>query len=182
MSAGNRGRALARKGRGREIGAANLTKCKQEFERDWLRLHRLPIDEALVRRAGELCEVHALPAFDALHLATADSTSDPAHHSDVRLLRWRVERPIRRSCSRTSDPNLRLHWPRALTFATHQVSVLDEGLAPRGAPLPGAPRQTMRRATGDHGHRRRPQTHDHDPQSVPVVIEQAHSGLRVYPQ
>ena len=65
---------LARKSRGGgEIGAAELKKCRQEFERDWVRLHRLPIDEALVRKAGNLCEEHALRAFDALHLASADS-------------------------------------------------------------------------------------------------------------
>ena len=65
--------ALGRKRRSGEIGAADLKKCKQEFDRDWMRLHRLPIDEALVRKAGELCEEHALRAFDALHLAAADS-------------------------------------------------------------------------------------------------------------
>ncbi len=65
--------ALARKGRGGTIRAADLKKCRQEFERDWVRLHRLPIDEALVRKAGDLCEEHALRAFDALHLASADS-------------------------------------------------------------------------------------------------------------
>ena len=65
--------ALARKSRSREISRAALTKCKREFDRDWLRLHRLPVDETLVRKAGELAEEHALRALDALHLATADS-------------------------------------------------------------------------------------------------------------
>jgi uncharacterized protein len=65
--------ALARKSRGREISRATFTKCKREFDRDWLRLHRLPVDEPLVRKAGELAEEHALRALDALHLATADS-------------------------------------------------------------------------------------------------------------
>ncbi len=65
--------ALARKRRGGEIGAADLKRGKQAFERDWVRLHRLPIDEASVRKAGEMCDEHALRAFDALHLAAADS-------------------------------------------------------------------------------------------------------------
>ena len=53
---------LARKSRGGEIGAAELKKCRQEFERDWVRLHRLPVDEALVRKAGNLAREHALRA------------------------------------------------------------------------------------------------------------------------
>lgn len=65
--------ALARKSRGREISRTILTKCKRNFDRDWLRVHRLPIDEPLVRKAGELAEEHGLRALDALHLATADS-------------------------------------------------------------------------------------------------------------
>lgn len=64
--------ALARKGRSLEMSRATFTKCKRDFDRDWLRLHRLPVDEPLVRRAGELAEEHALRALDALHLATAD--------------------------------------------------------------------------------------------------------------
>ena len=36
-------------------------------------MHRLPVDEPLVRKAGELAEEHGLRALDALHLATADS-------------------------------------------------------------------------------------------------------------
>ena len=65
--------AFARKSRSQEISRAVLTKCKRDFERDWLRVHRLPVDEPLVRKAGELAEEHGLRALDALHLATADS-------------------------------------------------------------------------------------------------------------
>lgn len=65
--------ALARKSRSQEISRPVFGKCKGEFDRDWLRLHRLPVDEPLVRRAGELAEEHGLRALDALHLATADS-------------------------------------------------------------------------------------------------------------
>ena len=65
--------ALSRKSRSREISRTVFTKCKKEFDRDWLRLHRLPVDEPLVRKAGEFAEEHALRALDALHLATVDS-------------------------------------------------------------------------------------------------------------
>lgn len=65
--------ALSRRHRAREMGAPDLERCKQEFERDWERFHRLPIDEAVVRKAGDLCEEYALRAFDAVHLAAADS-------------------------------------------------------------------------------------------------------------
>jgi predicted nucleic acid-binding protein len=65
--------ALARKCRGGEIRRAALNRLRQEFERDWARLHLLPVNEALVRKAGDLTEEHALRALDALHLATADS-------------------------------------------------------------------------------------------------------------
>jgi uncharacterized protein len=65
--------ALARKCRSGEITRAALKKLRQEFERDWARLHVLPVDQALVLKAGDLTEEHALRAFDALHLATADS-------------------------------------------------------------------------------------------------------------
>ena len=65
--------ALARKCRSREISRALFTKCKRDFDRDWLRLQRLPVDEPLVRKAGEFAEQHALRAVDALHLATADT-------------------------------------------------------------------------------------------------------------
>ena len=65
--------ALARKCRGGEIARAALNRLRQEFERDWARLHVLPVDEVLVRKAGDLTEEYALRALDALHLATADN-------------------------------------------------------------------------------------------------------------
>jgi uncharacterized protein len=65
--------ALARKERMGETTRAVLNRCKREFERDWTRLHRLPVDELLVRKAAELAEEHALRAFDAIHLAAAES-------------------------------------------------------------------------------------------------------------
>lgn len=64
--------ALARKGGTGHVARSALNKCRREFERDWERLHRLPVDETLVRKASDLAEEHALRPFDALHLATAD--------------------------------------------------------------------------------------------------------------
>jgi predicted nucleic acid-binding protein len=65
--------ALARKCRGGRIARAALNRLRQEFERDWARLHVLPVDDALVRKAGDLTAEHALRALDALHLASADN-------------------------------------------------------------------------------------------------------------
>jgi predicted nucleic acid-binding protein len=65
--------ALARKGRSGEVSRPAMIRCRRDFERDWQRLNRLPIDELLVRKAGELAKQHALRALDALHLASADS-------------------------------------------------------------------------------------------------------------
>ena len=65
--------ALARKSRSSEVSRPAFTRCRRDFEGDWRRLNRLPIDELLVRKAAEFAEQHALRALDALHLATADS-------------------------------------------------------------------------------------------------------------
>jgi uncharacterized protein len=65
--------ALARKARAGEIRATELKKCRRDFERDWVRINRLAVDEVLIRKAGDYCEEHALRAFDAIHLATAES-------------------------------------------------------------------------------------------------------------
>jgi uncharacterized protein len=71
--------ALARKARGGEITRADLNNYRHEFERDWSRIHRLPIGATLIRRAGDLAEELALRAFDALHLASADSLQAAIH-------------------------------------------------------------------------------------------------------
>lgn len=64
--------ALARKYRSREVTRGALNRLREEFERDWARLHLLPVDDAVVRKAGDLADEHALRALDAVHLATAD--------------------------------------------------------------------------------------------------------------
>lgn len=64
--------ALARKHRLADIDDAALRRHKREFENDWTRFNRLPVDATTIRRAGDLAEQNRLRAYDALHLATAD--------------------------------------------------------------------------------------------------------------
>jgi len=68
--------ALARKRRAGDISNDALHEHKREFEYDWARLHHLPVDEAAVRKAGEMAERYGLRGFDALHLASADSLQE----------------------------------------------------------------------------------------------------------
>ena len=63
---------MARKHRLADIDDAALRRHKREFENDWTRLNRLPVDATTIRRAGDLAEQYRLRAYDALHLATAD--------------------------------------------------------------------------------------------------------------
>ena len=64
--------ALARKHRMRELDAAAFERGKLDLERDWTTLYRLPPHAQIVRRAGDLAELLALRAYDAIHLATAE--------------------------------------------------------------------------------------------------------------
>ena len=68
--------ALARKYRLDQVDDAALQRHKREFERDWARLNRLPLDVTTVRRAAELAEQHRLRAYDAVHLATVNATTE----------------------------------------------------------------------------------------------------------
>lgn len=65
--------ALARKRRLGEIGEGALEEHKREFERDWGKIHHLPINEITVRRAGVLAEQYGLRAYDGIHLASVES-------------------------------------------------------------------------------------------------------------
>ncbi len=47
-----------------EITQAQYQQYKQEFESYWLAINRLIVDFTTVRRAAELCELYALPAYD----------------------------------------------------------------------------------------------------------------------
>ncbi|HEX9592774.1 MAG TPA: type II toxin-antitoxin system VapC family toxin [bacterium] len=50
-----------------------LTTLKRDLERDWQRVDVLGVDEALVRRAGDLAERFALRGYDSVHLAAAEA-------------------------------------------------------------------------------------------------------------
>lgn len=65
--------ALARKHRQGGIDDTTLIEIKQEFERDWSRIHRLPVNEMIIHRAGEFAEQHSLRGYDSVHLAAAES-------------------------------------------------------------------------------------------------------------
>lgn len=65
--------ALGRKRRLGEAAEAQIEAARKAAEADWERFHRLPLDDAMVRRAGELADRHALRANDAVHLAAAET-------------------------------------------------------------------------------------------------------------
>ncbi len=65
--------ALARKRRLGEISEGLLAEHKREFEQDWETMHHLPINEAIVRRAGIFAEQYGLRAYDGIHLASAEA-------------------------------------------------------------------------------------------------------------
>lgn len=44
----------------------------QQFKTDWEALHRLPVDETLTRRAGQLAMQFELRGYDSVHLAAAE--------------------------------------------------------------------------------------------------------------
>ncbi len=51
---------------------ADYRRATLDFNRDWSQgLQRIAVSEAVVRRAGDLAENHALKGYDAVHLASA---------------------------------------------------------------------------------------------------------------
>ncbi|MBV8056059.1 MAG: type II toxin-antitoxin system VapC family toxin [Deltaproteobacteria bacterium] len=67
--------ALSRKYRTRKIDAAAFARSKAEFESDWKGFVIMPVDTQTIRSAGEFAEQFGLRAYDAVHLATANSFS-----------------------------------------------------------------------------------------------------------
>ena len=78
--------AFARRRRERRLSPAGYRRTLQELEVDWDHYLRVEITSGLIRRAAELVEVHALRAYDAIHLASAT------------LLREHLQGPIRFAC------------------------------------------------------------------------------------
>jgi uncharacterized protein len=65
--------AFSRKRRSGEITPDHFERFREEFEADWRIFEIVPIDETIVRRAGDFAEEYSLKGFDAVHLAIADS-------------------------------------------------------------------------------------------------------------
>lgn len=63
--------AFSRATRMNRLAASELPGKIREFEADWLTLEIIEVDEALIRRAGELAESCGLRGYDSVHLAAA---------------------------------------------------------------------------------------------------------------
>jgi len=63
--------ALARARRERMLTPQSHRAAVAAFDADWGALAIVRLEEELARRAGALAEKHALPGFDAIHLASA---------------------------------------------------------------------------------------------------------------
>src|SRR5699024_2153613 len=64
--------ALAQAVRMQRLTDDERTYQKNCFEKDWNALQVLPVDEPLVRRAGQLAEGFQLRGFDSVHLSAAE--------------------------------------------------------------------------------------------------------------
>jgi predicted nucleic acid-binding protein len=63
--------AFARHRRDGALAAPDLRRLVRVLDEDWSTYQIVDVTDGLVRRAGALCERHALRAFDALQLAAA---------------------------------------------------------------------------------------------------------------
>ncbi len=52
---------------------ATLAEYRRQFERHWAALEVVMVNEALVRRAGDLAEQYQLRGYDSVHLAAAEA-------------------------------------------------------------------------------------------------------------
>jgi len=64
--------ALARAARIGRLSPRQLRTSKSGLDELLNQVDLVDVDDGLVRRAGDLAEVHALRAYDAIHLAAAD--------------------------------------------------------------------------------------------------------------
>lgn len=69
--------ALAQAQRMGRITRRQLPRLVEDVDSLYPQLGRLDVDEALVRRAGELAQEFALRGYDAVHLAGAERLHDP---------------------------------------------------------------------------------------------------------
>jgi predicted nucleic acid-binding protein len=68
--------ALARAARARRISGARLREARHGVDALWEDVSPLEVTLTLARRAGELAEEHVLRAYDAVHLASAETIAD----------------------------------------------------------------------------------------------------------
>ncbi|MEX1179122.1 MAG: type II toxin-antitoxin system VapC family toxin [Nitriliruptor sp.] len=64
--------ALAQAARLGRLAPADLPRTLEGLEELYGQLDLLEVDDLLVRRAGELAQLHALRGYDAIHLAAAE--------------------------------------------------------------------------------------------------------------
>ena len=63
-----------------------LQTWRKDFERDWPRFEIVGVTPDLVRRAGDLAEMHRLRAYDSVHLAAVEALSRLGARLDFRFL------------------------------------------------------------------------------------------------
>ncbi|HEV2069193.1 MAG TPA: type II toxin-antitoxin system VapC family toxin [Acidimicrobiales bacterium] len=63
--------ALAQAARTARISPEQLRSSTQELDGLFVQLDLVDVDDSLIRRAADLTEAHALPAYTAVHLAAA---------------------------------------------------------------------------------------------------------------
>lgn len=68
--------ALARIRESKRLSAGQHDERRPEIDRIWADAFVIGVDDAVVFQAARLSEVHALRAYDAVHLATASSMPD----------------------------------------------------------------------------------------------------------
>ena len=62
--------------RERRFLARELDEVRAQLELLWDGVDPIEVDHAVVSRAGELADEHALRAYDAIHLASAEAVAD----------------------------------------------------------------------------------------------------------
>jgi hypothetical protein len=68
--------AIGRAARSHRLEGRTLRVARLAFERLWRDVDRIELTERLAREAGRLSELHALRAYDAVHLASLESVED----------------------------------------------------------------------------------------------------------
>lgn len=68
--------AIGRAARSHRLEDRALRVARSALDRLWRDVDRIAITERLAREAGKLAELHALRAYDAVHLASLQSVND----------------------------------------------------------------------------------------------------------